>query len=306
MTRMSHLSSRRDFLRSTAALGLAAAAPAAFAQTASSSSASSASKLPIRKALNLAMIDIKGPMKEKLALIKSVGFEGLEINAPGDFDREEIIAAAKDAGITVHGVVDSVHWKDCLSDPSAEVRARGVEGLKKALDDAKAFGASTVLLVPGRVTKDISFDDVWSRSQAEIKKVIPDAEKAGVKIAIEVVWNDFLTKPEQMVKYVDELNSPGAGAGSVGAYFDIGNVVKWSPPAQWIDALGPRILKLHVKGYSHAKKWVKIGEGDENWPDVRAALARVGYKGWATAEVTGGGEAELRDISKRMDEVLGL
>ncbi len=303
MTRMSHLSSRRDFLRSTTALGLAAAAaaaavsaPAAFAQTPSTSS-----KLPIRKALNLAMIDIKGPMKEKLALIKSVGFEGLEINAPGDFDREEIIAAAKDAGITVHGVVDSVHWKDCLSDPSAEVRARGIEGLKKALDDAKAFGASTVLLVPGRVTKEISFDDVWSRSQAEIRKVIPDAEKAGVKIAIEVVWNDFLTKPEQMVKYIDELNSP-----SVGAYFDIGNVVKWSPPAQWIDALGPRILKLHVKGYSHKKKWVKIGEGDENWPDVRAALARIGYKGWATAEVPGGGEAELRDISKRMDEVLGL
>ena len=290
--------SRRDFLRSTAAFGLAAAVGtrAAFAQTTSSSS-----KLPIRKALNLAMIEVKGPMKEKLALIKSVGFEGLEINAPGDFDRDEIIAAAKDAGITIHGVVDSVHWKDCLSDPSAEVRARGIEGLRKAIDDAKAFGASTVLLVPGRVTKDISFDDVWSRSQAEIRKVIPDAEKAGVKIAIEVVWNDFLTKPEQMVKYIDELNSP-----SVGAYFDIGNVVKWSPPAQWIDALGPRILKLHVKGYSHKKKWVKIGEGDENWPDVRAALARIGYKGWATAEVPGGGEAELRDISKRMDEVLGL
>jgi hexulose-6-phosphate isomerase len=247
------------------------------------------------------MIEGNAPVEEKFKLIKSVGFQGVEINAPGGFDRDEVMKACDKTGIAVHGVCDSVHWKDCLSDPDAAVRARGVVGLKAALDDAQVMKASTVLLVPGRVTKEISYDDVWKRSREEIINVIPYAQEKNVKIAIEVVWNDFLTKPQQFVDYVDSFKTP-----TVGAYMDIGNVVKWSPPAEWVRALGPRILKLHIKGYSHQKKWVDIGEGDENWADVRQALAEAHYNGWATAEVKGGGEKELRDISERMNKVLGL
>src|SRR5204863_7383623 len=103
-----------------------------------------------------------------------------------------------------------------------------------------------------KVTKDVTCDQRWSRSREEIRKVLPLAEQNGVKIAIEVVWNDFITKPEQLVKYVDEFNSP-----QVGAYFDVSNMVKYGvPPAAWIRALGPRMLKFDFKGYSKSKKWV--------------------------------------------------
>ncbi len=132
--------------------------------------------------------------------------------------------------------------------------------------------------------------------------MIPQAGDAGVKIAIEVVWNDFITKPEQLVQYVDEFKSP-----TVGAYFDVSNMLKYGvPPATWIRMLGPRMLKFDFKGYSHAKKWVAIGEGDEDWPAVLKALDEVGYHGWATSEVAGGGEAQLREIAERMNRVLGL
>ncbi len=104
------------------------------------------------------------------------------------------------------------------------------------------------------------------------------------------------------MKYVDEFQDP-----AVGAYFDISNMIKYGvPPADWIRALGPRMLKFDFKGYSHQNKWVKIGEGDENWPEVRKALAEVKYDGWATSEVNGGGREHLQDVAARMDKVLGL
>src|SRR5262249_30565221 len=168
----------------------------------------------------------------------------------------------------------------------------------------RCTGPTPVLLVPGKVTnkETENFDQVWERSQAEVRKAIPTAEKCGGKIAIEVVWNDFLTTPEQLIKYVDEFKSPW-----VGAYFDCSNMIKYGvKPGDWIRKLGKRMLKFDFKGYSKTKQWVPIGEGDEDWPDILKALDEVGYRGWATAEVAGGGEKELRDVAERMNRCLGL
>jgi hexulose-6-phosphate isomerase len=184
------------------------------------------------------------------------------------------------------------------------VRAKGVEALRTAIADAKFYGADTVLLVPGRVSnpETENYEQCYARSQEEIRKVLPAADAAGVKIAIEVVWNDFITKPEQLVQYVDDFKTP-----TVGAYFDCSNMLKYGmPAATWIRTLGPRMLKFDFKGYSHKNKWVAIGDGDEDWPEVLKALDEIGYHGWATAEVAGGGEKELRDIAERMNRVLGL
>ncbi len=201
-------------------------------------------------------------------------------------------------------MIDSVHWQIRLSDPDPAVRAKGVEALRGAIDDAKLYGADTVLLVPGKVTNPNTenYDQCYARSQEEIRKVIPQATDAGVKIAIEVVWNDFITRPEQLVQYVDDFQTP-----TVGAYFDCSNMIKYGvPPATWIRKLGKRMLKFDFKGYSHKNQWVAIGEGDEDWPEILKALDEIGYRGWATAEVAGGGEKELRDVASRMNRVLEL
>jgi hexulose-6-phosphate isomerase len=250
------------------------------------------------------MIQGGSSVKEKLELIKSLGFQGVELDSPSGVNKEEAVKAQAETGIKIHGVIDSVHWKQRLSDPDPAIRAKGLEALHGAIADAKLYGADTVLLVPGKVTnaETENFEQVWQRSQEEVRKAIPVAQQAGVKIAIEVVWNDFLTKPEQLVKYVDEFKSP-----VVGAYFDVSNMIKYGvAPADWIRALGPRMFKFDFKGYSKEKGWVAIGDGDENWPEVLKALAEVGYSGWATSEVAGGGEKELREIAERMNRVLGL
>ncbi len=283
---------RRHFLR--AALAAAAVPAVAFAED--------EKKSRLRKAVKYDMIRTPGSVRDKFELIKSLGFLGVEVNSPGGPDREEAVRAVRDTGIVIHGVIDSVHWRDTLSDPRPEVRARGLAALTGALEDAKAYGATTVLLVPGVVNKQATYEQCRERSQAEVRKALPLAEKLGVKIAIECVWNDFITKPGQMVDYVDAFNSP-----SVGAYFDCSNMVKYGVKSgDWIRALGKRMLKFDFKGYSKKKGWVPIGEGDEDWPDILKALAEVGYHGWATAEVAGGGRKELQDVADRMNKILGL
>jgi L-ribulose-5-phosphate 3-epimerase len=295
----SSIHSRRAFLQAGLAAGVASSV------LHSAVWATEPKRHRLRKAVKYGMIKVPGAtIEDKFALVKSLGFEGVELDSPSDVDRQAAVSARDKTGIKIHGVIDSVHWHTRLSDPDAAVRAKGVEALRTAIDDARFYGADTVLLVPGKVTNPDTenYDQVYARSQAEVRKVIPQAQDAGVKIGIEVVWNDFITKPVQLVQYVDDFQTP-----TVGAYFDCSNMLKYGvPAATWIRQLGKRMIKFDFKGYSHANKWVAIGEGDEDWPEILKALDEVGYDGWATSEVAGGGEKELRDIAERMNRVLGM
>jgi hexulose-6-phosphate isomerase len=298
---MNHPLGRRDFLRTTAAVTAAAV-------TGSYLCAEEKKKARLRKAVKYGMIQLRGTHAERLELAKKCGFAGVEIDSPGTDKVDELAKASKETGVAVHGVIDSIHWRDTLSSPDEKVRAKGLEALKGALQDARTVGATTVLLVPGVVNKEVTYEQCWERSQAEIKKALPLAEKLKVPIAIEVVWNNFITKPEQLIEYVDSFKSD-----YLGAYFDCSNMIKYGvPSADWIRKLGKRMLKFDFKGFSKAKfdakenPWVPIGEGDENWPDIVKALGEIGYDGWATAEVGGGNEEYLKKISALMDKILEL
>lgn len=288
---------RRDFLNySTAVTASVLAAQAGW-------TAPEAKKPKLKIAVKYGMVQVRGASHlEKFELVKKLGFKGVEIDSPGGLNLEELVKARDATGIAIHGVIDSVHWRDTLSSPSEDVREKGRKALETALNDAKTVGADTVLLVPGVVNKDVTYEQCYERSQAEVKKVLPLAEKLKIKIAIETVWNNFITKPEQLVQYVDDFKSEW-----VAAYFDCSNMIKYGvSSADWIRKLGKRMVKFDFKGYSKTKQWCAIGEGDEDWPEVLKALGEVGYDGWATSEVSGGGEAHLKDIAERMNKVLGL
>ena len=287
---------RRDFLKSTLAASAVATLPMQLAL------ADEPKKPKLRIAVKYGMIKHEGSIEDKFNLIKKLGLQGVEVDSPSGLNKTEAKAAAEKTGIVIHGVIDSVHWRDTLSSSDAEVRAKGLAALSGAIEDAAFFGCDTVLLVPGVVKDDITFEQCYERSQAEIKKALPLAEKHKVKICIETVWNNFITKPEHLISFVDDLKSPW-----VGAYFDCSNMLKYGvSSAEWIRKLGKRLVKFDFKGYSHKNSWCKIGEGDEDWPEVLKALGEIGYDGWATSEVGGGGEKELADITARMKKVLAL
>jgi hexulose-6-phosphate isomerase len=296
---------RREFLGAGAA---AAALAWAGGLGRGSAVAAPASARALKKAIHLGMIDGPATVREKFQLAKDLGFDGLEINRPDKISLDELLQAREATGVAIASVIDAVHWKDPLSDPDPEVRARGVEGLRTALQDSHRLGCTSVLLVPAVVNATVSYADAYARSQAEIRKVLPLARDLGVKIAVENVWNHFLLSPLEASRYVDEFNSP-----MVGWHFDVGNIVNYGWPEQWIRILGKRIARVHVKEFSRSKRdkqglWegfnVEVLEGDCNWPEVMKALDEVGYQGWLIAEVRGGDANRLRDLGQRMDRII--
>ncbi len=291
---------RRDFLATSAAIAATAAVTGTGA--AESPPVRNPPDLPpleIRTSVKWGMIGIKGSVLEKFQLQKELGYDGMELNSPTDVDLDEAVAASEETGMPIHGVVDSVHWNLRLSSPDANVRQKGLNALLQGLRDTKKLRGDSVLLVPGRVGKDESHDEVWNRSIVEIRKAIPWAARLGVRILIENVWNGFCETPESLCKYLDEIDSPW-----VGSYFDIGNVRKFGESEVWIRALGSRIVKLDVKDWGAKNGFCKIGDGDVNWPEVRKALREINFTGWCTAEVGGGGKERLADIQARMLENL--
>jgi L-ribulose-5-phosphate 3-epimerase len=292
---------RRALLFGSAALGAGLALRAG---------ASSPRRRTLRKALKYGMVEGAQSVLETFRIAREAGFDGIELDSPSGLDLDEVLAARDATGLVIPGVVDSVHWKDTLGDPDAAVRARGVAALETALRDCRRMGGTSVLLVPAVVSAAISYEQAWERSLAEVRRVLPLAAELGVHVAFENVWNQFLLSPLEAARYVDAFESPW-----VGFHFDVGNVVNYGWPEQWIRILGARILKLDIKEYSRKKRddqglWkgfdVEIGEGDCGWPAVMAALDEIGYAGWATAEVGGGGRKRLADIAARMDRVLAL
>jgi hexulose-6-phosphate isomerase len=295
--------SRRRFLQSTTPLLLSA--PLA---TAEPTAATLQGR--IYRTLKIGMVKDGATLADKFRIAKEAGFQGIELNPPG-LNIEETLAAIASSGLPVDGTVCNSHWNIRHTSPDPAVRAKALEHLKGALHETKAVGGHTVLLVVGH-GDDGPEDEIWPRSIANIAQAVPLAAELGVSIAIENVWNHFLydhkSGPEQsaekFVRYVDEFASPW-----VGMQFDIGNHWKFGQPGEWIRALGKRIIKLDIKGFSRASdKFAPIGEAPDDlpWADVRAALVEINFHGWCAAEVSGGNLTELKKVADGINRVLSL
>ncbi len=293
---MGHMG-RRPFLKSVVG-GLAGAELLGVAQE---SGVEPQPERRVRKALQLGMLPKELSDEAKFQLARSCGFEGVEAYPLDDLEAAQRQGwQAASAGVPIHSVCYG-GWEAPLSDPDPAVVERGLAGVANALRCANVMGANAVLLVPAVVNERVRYMEAYERSQANIRKLIPLAEDLKMVIAVENVWNNFLLSPIEFARYVDEFQSPW-----VRAYFDVGNVVAFGWPQDWIRTLGERIVKVHLKDFKReGRKWSALGEGDVNWPEVRRALLEeVSYAGYVTTELPGGDEAYLRQLSARIDELL--
>lgn len=297
------MTSRRHFIQSLSSTALIAASGGIMAQEA----AKPARKL--RKAIMGGTLGIKGTLIEKYKAAKEAGYEGVE--PAGGMNNQEVIDALGQSGLQAASVCCHTHWKQTLTHDDPKIREEGLQGVLTTLRDAKAYGADSILVVPGVVSETVPYDVAWERSITEIKKAVPLAKELGVKISIENVWNNFILSPLEAVRYLDEVGDP-----IVGWHFDIGNVLRYGWPEQWIKVLGKRINRIHVKEYSTKKMkeegvWkgfdCDLTEGDNNWPAIMKALDNAGYTGWAISEQRGGiNSGGLKMLTERMDKIFAM
>jgi len=222
---------------------------------------------------------------DALSLAKTIGFESFEVcvglDGPVSLDVSEadVLAIRRHAtkvGIELSSIGCGLGWDYAMTSPDSKIRERGKDALLKVLQIAQWLGVDSVLTVPGGVTPDTSYDVAIENALTSIQDLTPSAEKFKVCIAVENVWNKFLLSPVEMRDFIDQFESE-----YVGAFFDIGNVVLYGYPEQWIRILGKRIRMIHAKDFRATSGtmdgFVMLMEGDVNWPEVVAALRDVGY-----------------------------
>jgi len=262
-----------------------------------------------KKSIMWGTVGVPGTVLEKCRAVKEAGFQGIEPNS--HMNRDEVIDAAKTTGLEITDVCCSTHWNRPLSHPDAAVRQEGVEGVIVALEDAYAYGTDAILVVPGIVNENVSYDECWHRSIESLRKLLPVAEKLKVQICIENVWNNFILSPIEACHFIDQFNSP-----YIKFYLDCGNLLIYGWPEQWIKILGDRIGRIHIKEFSRRNANeqglrtgfnVALTEGDVNWQNVMSAL-RQNYKNvWLTTEQGSNRTIDdLKDLSMRFDGILQM
>ena len=248
---------------------------------------------------------------ERLKMAGAAGFDGVDFDEAGSYTVEQARSAVLESGVFAHNAINHDHWNSRLTSPDEATRAKGVANIEHCIRVSHAIGGSAVLIVVGRGV-DGSADEIDNRAREEIKKLIPLAASLGQSILFENVWNQMHydhdsppeQSPERFIRFVDSFNSPW-----IGMYYDIGNHWKYGQPRAWLNAFGRRAVKLDIKGFSRAKgKFVDITSEDDDlpWNEVQMGLKEIGFTGWTTAEVGGGGLERLTTVRKQMEKALGL
>jgi len=251
----------------------------------------------MRKSIGDNLIPKSMGFEPGLELVKKAGFDGIELwlgDVPWfqmtttDAQIQDLRRKVESAGLVVSNVSTGLHWKFPLSARDPKVRQEGIRIVERQIEAAQILRTDAILVVAGLVTEEIPYNEVYQRTVEAVQRVAPAAQKSGVKIGCENCNSEqhFLLSPREFNSFLNDVNSP-----AVGIHLDVGNIHDTGFAEQWIEMLGPRITRVHMKdtmkrrGRCCDSVYTNIFLGDNNWPAIRAAMVKVGYDGWLVAEM---------------------
>lgn len=275
----------------------------------------------MKKAIGDNMIPREWGFEKGLQLVKQAGFDGIELwlgDVPWfqlstvDGDVRELRRKVADAGLVVSNVSTGLHWASPLSARDPQVRARAIRIVERQLETAVLLGTDAILVVAGLVTEEVPYNEVYQRCVDALGPLGEKAARAGVRIGCENcnAEHRFLMSPREFGLFLNDVKSP-----AVGIHLDVGNIHDTGFAEQWIETLGPRITRIHVKDVmKHRGRcgdqsvYTNLFLGDNNWPAIHAALRKVGYDGWLVAEMEAryryAPDQQFYDTARAMDRLI--
>ena len=252
----------------------------------------------MKKSIGDNMIPKGWSFEQGLELIKKSGYDGVELwlgdvpwfqMSTTDAQVEALRRKVESAGLVVSNVSTGLHWESPLSARDPKTREQALRIVERQIETSQILGTDAILVVAGLVTEEVPYNEVYQRCLDAMKQLAPTAAKAGVKIGCENCNSEqrFLISPREFWTFLNEVNHP-----FVGIHLDVGNIHDTGFAEQWIEMHGPRITRIHLKDVNKHRGrcgdqsvYTNLFLGDNNWPAIRAALAKVGYDGWLVAEM---------------------
>ena len=252
----------------------------------------------MKKSIGDNMIPKGWSFEQGLELIKKSGYDGVELwlgdvpwfqMSTSDAQVQALRRKVESAGLVVSNVSTGLHWESPLSARDPKTREQALRIVVRQIETAQILGTDAILVVAGLVTEEVPYNEVYQRCLDAMKQLAPTAAKAGVKIGCENCNSEqrFLISPREFWTFLNEVNHP-----FVGIHLDVGNIHDTGFAEQWIEMHGPRITRIHLKDVNKQRGrcgdqsvYTNLFLGDNNWPAIRAALAKVGYDGWLVAEM---------------------
>ncbi|MEG0768138.1 MAG: sugar phosphate isomerase/epimerase family protein, partial [Clostridia bacterium] len=251
----------------------------------------------MKKAINAWTIPENVSFADMFRDISGAGFDGIELNIDAEqhsahslslqTDHSTLLQLrqlSQDFQLPICSISTSLYG-GTLGANDAQTRAEGQRILEKQLECASTLGADGILVVPGGISESLSIRQAYENVQTALSALLPVITRTKIAVGLENVWNGFFASPMDMARFIDAFD-----CSYIGAYFDVGNVVVASDPEHWIEILGRRIVKIHVKDFQRASiyrgTFVNLLEGSIRWQRVIPALRAAGYDGYLTAELS--------------------
>jgi L-ribulose-5-phosphate 3-epimerase len=287
---------RRDALKLAAAAPLAlAAAPVPARAAAVQAAAPGRIRFAVSTYSYWHFEETKYPVQKVIEQAAGLGFDGVELlHRQMDGETPAYLNSLKQLAFK-HGLslpMLSIH-QDFVS-PDAKERQEAVDHTKKCIALAAKLGVPAIRLNSGRWNTIKSFDDLMKVKGNEppiqgytdddafkwcvesIKACLPDAEAAGVTLALENHWG-LSTKVEALLRIYKDVNSPWLGIN-----LDTGN---WpGDPYEGIEKLAPYATIVQAKTYYGGGVWYTL---DLDYKRIAGILQKAGFKGWVSLEMEG-------------------
>lgn len=238
---------------------------------------------------------VKYPIEKVIDQAYSMGFDGVELlHRQLASEEKSYLNALKqrafDKGLDMPML--SIH-QDFVSPDVAE-RKQHIDHTKHCIDLASQLGIPCVRLNSGRWKTIKSFDDLMKAKGEEppiagykdadaigwcvdsIREILPHAESAGVKLALENHWG-LTTKVSTLLQIWKTVNSPWLGIN-----LDTGNYP--DKYYEGIAQLAPHASIVQAKTYHGGGVWYTL---DLDYKKIAGILRAAKFSGWVSLEMEG-------------------